>query len=348
MLLALVWPVLVWAESPSTAESPYIGILGTHVSADEDARSATVETEDGDGIQLLYGWNWTGNLNLEAQFNYQRLETDGLGTDFYRTSLGLDAVYYFNPSGLSLYALAGLGAVENDVVPNSEDSTDAYANVGVGLMSGPLNDYGLRVRGDVRYVYDAYDNFGNEPSDVHLNLGVVIPLRRPKTVEVVRTEVKEVIKEVVKESPPADSDRDGVVDGVDRCPNTLRGAEVDQYGCVKEKAVIRLEGVHFEFDSARLTADSRDILDRAVEALRGQPSMRVEVAGHTDSIGSDAYNQRLSEARAASVVQYLVDKGIERGRLEPVGYGESQPVTGNDTEAGRARNRRVEFRIKSQ
>ena len=104
-----------------------------------------------------------------------------------------------------------------------------------------------------------------------------------------------------------------------------------------------LQGVNFEFDRAALTAEGRSILDRAAAVLEGNPTVRVEIVGHTDSRGSDEYNQRLSERRAQSVRTYLESKGISANRLSASGRGESSPVASNDTDAGRAQNRRVEL-----
>lgn len=112
---------------------------------------------------------------------------------------------------------------------------------------------------------------------------------------------------------------------------------------VKRKIVLR--GVNFDFDKSNIRADARPILDEAIRVLRDEPQIRVSVEGYTDSIGSDAYNQRLSERRAQSVVNYLVQGGIARSRLDPIGFGENDPVASNDTEEGRAQNRRVELRI---
>jgi OOP family OmpA-OmpF porin len=105
-----------------------------------------------------------------------------------------------------------------------------------------------------------------------------------------------------------------------------------------------IEGVHFAFDSAELNSSAYATLDQAAAGLRNQPDVPYEVAGHTDSIGSDAYNQDLSERRAASVRDYLVQQGVSSGQLTTRGYGESSPVASNDTDSGRAQNRRVEIR----
>jgi OOP family OmpA-OmpF porin len=105
-----------------------------------------------------------------------------------------------------------------------------------------------------------------------------------------------------------------------------------------------IEGVHFAFDSATLNPSAESTLNQAADALRNQPSVPYEVAGHTDSIGSNAYNQDLSERRAQSVYEYLVGQGVSSSQLVTNGYGETQPVATNETPAGRAENRRVEIK----
>lgn len=101
--------------------------------------------------------------------------------------------------------------------------------------------------------------------------------------------------------------------------------------------------VTFGVDSSELTASARQALNEVTAVLREYPETRITVAGHTDSTGAEAYNQQLSEQRATAVGSYLVQGGIQRQRLTMVGYGESQPVASNDTEQGRAQNRRVEI-----
>lgn len=109
--------------------------------------------------------------------------------------------------------------------------------------------------------------------------------------------------------------------------------------------VIRLRGVNFDFDRAEIRPEARPILDQAAERLSQCPGERVVVEGHTDAIGSDGYNQDLSERRASSVRDYIVGRGVSAGRIQAVGRGESQPIAGNDTPDGRQLNRRVEIRF---
>ncbi len=112
-----------------------------------------------------------------------------------------------------------------------------------------------------------------------------------------------------------------------------------------EMAPVRLDAIFFETASAELRAESTDELNRLVQMLQENPSARAEIAGHTDNVGTASSNRELSQARAQSVVDYLVRQGIEPERLRARGYGKSRPVASNGNDAGRQQNRRVEFRI---
>jgi len=109
---------------------------------------------------------------------------------------------------------------------------------------------------------------------------------------------------------------------------------------------IVLSGVNFAFDSAEIDGSSSVVLDAAADQLKECPNVAVRVEGHTDWIGTDAYNQGLSERRAESVQGHLIGRGVSASRLTAVGFGESQPIASNETDEGRALNRRVE--LKSQ
>ena len=142
--------------------------------------------------------------------------------------------------------------------------------------------------------------------------------------------------------PPVDTDGDGVNDDLDKCPGTPKGFKVDVDGCIIEQTVV-LRAVNFEFNSDRLTAPAQETLNEVAKALIGQPSLNVQIDGYTDSKGSDAYNLALSRKRAAAVRTYLVTNGVSGTNLVSKGFGEAAPIAGNDTEEGRAENRRVEF-----
>lgn len=104
-----------------------------------------------------------------------------------------------------------------------------------------------------------------------------------------------------------------------------------------------IPGVNFEFDSAKLTPKANSLLDEAAAGMKSTPKTMYEIAGHTDSKGSDAYNLRLGGQRAGSVVRALEQRGVPASQMTAKSYGESKPVASNDTDAGRAQNRRVEI-----
>jgi OOP family OmpA-OmpF porin len=144
--------------------------------------------------------------------------------------------------------------------------------------------------------------------------------------------------------PPMDSDGDGVPDELDKCPGTPPGFKVDLKGCIVQQSVV-LQAVEFDTGSDHLTPDSRVTLDNIAAALRGQPALKVEVGGYTDSQGNALANQRLSERRAHAVLVYLLSQGVSRANLTARGYGQARPIADNTTVDGRAQNRRVEFKV---
>jgi OOP family OmpA-OmpF porin len=130
---------------------------------------------------------------------------------------------------------------------------------------------------------------------------------------------------------------DGVCDVDDKCPGTPAGTKVDKVGCPLEQTLKIL----FDFDSAELRPESIDELERVVKFMGDVPFATVLVEGHTDSIGSDAYNMGLSDRRAKAVFDYLSSRGVDPARMSSVGYGETRPIADNATDEGRQQNRRV-------
>jgi len=338
------------ADSDSSRQDAgYVTILPYYLSADVNRRGTT---ENGRGMAIGYGhplgssrWSW--ELQTFAELIAMQPEA---ASDFQRYGAGFDLNFRFRRAdGISPFVILGGGVLRNDVVPGTLNDNDYFANAGLGIVTGGLGQSEIRLRAEVRYVRDAFEiaNEGHK-NDRRAAIGVEIPLGR-RTVEVEREVVREVVREVPREVPAqiVDSDNDGVPDQNDRCPGTLAGLATDNRGCAAraEQSSVRLEGVTFELNSANLTADAAQTLRQVADALRGEPNLRAEIAGHTDSSGDDAYNQGLSQERASSVLQYLVSQGIERERLVARGYGETQPVADNGTAAGRERNRRVEFNV---
>jgi outer membrane protein OmpA-like peptidoglycan-associated protein len=159
---------------------------------------------------------------------------------------------------------------------------------------------------------------------------------------------------------PKDSDGDGVCDGLDRCPDTSPGLQVDKDGCpielvereteLLDTGMIRLQNINFETNKADILPDSHQTLDVVGQVLTKWPELKIEVGGHTDSRGSDAHNQRLSEARADSVLAYLTRKfpALKPDQFSVKGYGESRPLVPNTNPLNMAKNRRVEFVVQNK
>ncbi|MFJ4392251.1 OmpA family protein [Pseudomonas soli] len=159
-----------------------------------------------------------------------------------------------------------------------------------------------------------------------------------------------------------DEDGDGVFDRRDRCPDTPAGTQVNHMGCplpqypatapqpepAATPEVITLDDqgqVLFAFDSAELTQGAQQRLQGLLPKLNDPSVASVKVIGFTDSVGSDSYNQRLSERRASGVAEYLISQGLAPSKVTSQGRGESEPVADNDTDEGRSRNRRVELHL---
>ena len=341
LTVALAGPAVAQDEE---ARATYFSVLGTYSQFDDNRNVPGTDIDDGAGIHLILGQQRASGFGLELSLAADVIETGAdNGTDFYRAALGLDLIYGLGDrEGFTPFALIGAGAAYNDVFPDSQDDYDWFANAGLGLVTGPLNKYGAKLRFEVRYIYDA---FQDSYDDYKAGLGVEFPLYgEPQVIEKVVEQVK--IVEVAGAGGLSDSDGDGIVDDKDQCPNTPAGTRVDGNGCPLGDTVT-LHGVTFETDSNRLRPDAQTILNDVYLIMDRYPEMIVEVAGHTDSIGPDAYNQDLSQRRAQAVLDYLADKGVDANRMTAVGYGESEPVDSNDSKEGRERNRRVELRIKN-
>lgn len=148
---------------------------------------------------------------------------------------------------------------------------------------------------------------------------------------------------------PLDTDQDGVFDDQDLCPGTPESAEVDEQGCAVTEptpTIIVLPGdVTFASGESFLTPQAKATLDELVKPVDISLIKSIEIVGHTDSQGAEEYNQNLSEQRAASVADYLKKLGVPDDKISQWGEGELNPIESNDTQIGRAKNRRVELKI---
>jgi outer membrane protein OmpA-like peptidoglycan-associated protein len=247
-------------------------------------------------------------------------------------------------SDLKPFAKLGLSVIQNSAkggpVPFAAQSSAQLA-FGAGLRY----DFGRSpwfLRGGVDW-YDRDAWYGG--ISVGLFFGPKAE-QRPPVVEPVTSEPAPVVATVAV-AAPIDSDGDGVVDDQDDCPGTLAGVAVDMRGC-EIRQEIRLPGVQFETNSDVLRSGALTVIEEAAQTLQKNPTLVVEVAGHTDDRGESEYNRGLSERRAETVRDFLVSLGVNADNLSWRGYGEMEPIADNTTPQGREQNRRVVLNIISR
>ena len=292
-----------------------------------------------------FGYFITKNLSLDLEYDrfsgtwrdYQEAVPGASFDQWGQTNIGLMGRYYFTDWKVRPFLAGGLGSLKHRNV--SHEGSALSVSLGGGLRSQFTKHFGGSVQLLWRKDMDDRTLVSESSySDVILSAGLSWDFGGkepppPPTEE----------PPAPPPSPPnPDLDGDGVLNEHDKCPNTRPGAVVDLDGCEVE-AVIELDGVHFDFDKATLKPEAKAVLNEAAALLAKHERVVVEVAGHTDSTGPEAYNQKLSERRAMAVQDYLVEKGVRASRLSAKGYGESMPVASNDTKEGRAENRRVEL-----
>ncbi len=276
------------------------------------------------GIEYALNDNWA------ADFLFADDETDfedtGIDTDVTTWQLGLK--HYFGSGYRRFLPFVGFGAGEIEFEADQFDTVETTLNAGGGIRY--LFGERISVSVESRAIYSVDEN----DTDILVTAGLNFWLGDTgRGAEADTMAVAE-----------ADSDGDGVADSRDLCPNTPAGSRVDADGCelpVVQVASIKLL-VNFAFDSAVVQEKYFADLGELAQFLNRFQDLDVDVEGHTDSTGPDDYNQGLSQRRAQAVVDLLVNEhGIARSRLQAKGYGESRPVASNDTEEGRAQNRRV-------
>lgn len=276
----------------------------------------------------VVGLEWAFNDNWAAEILFADDETDlDGGPDADVTTWQVGVLYYagsYIGDGMRLRPYAAFGAGEIDIDADTFDTVETTVNGGLGVRWMLGKRVGVRLEARALYSLDESE------TDILTTAGLNIYLGK--------VDADPVVQEVL------DSDGDGVPDDRDRCPGTAPGTRVDADGCplpVAKVASVKLK-VNFDFDSTTVKEQYFSDLGELADFLKRFSDLQVDVEGHTDSVGSDDYNMGLSQRRASAVVDVLVNQyGIERSRLEPKGYGESQPVASNDTKEGRAENRRV-------
>lgn len=410
-------------------DRPLISAMGTFTAADDDR--GTEDSGAGVALSVLKPVNrrWAGELMFSgSKFDAMA----GSALELKEQSIGLHGLYGWGDyQNFQPYLSAGVVGVETDqVTANQKDSNFGF-EFGVGFFRQMLDSrWGFRV--DARHRTLFVDGPVSTFNEWRFGLGLMLALgeiatqqsqplpkakMKPKprrVVETKRPRTQHLIPSPVtpkpQSAPTADADADGVWDGADQCPHSMRGIPVNEAGCVTDTdgdsvidyydacpSTLRgtrvdrigcpvmqpvraipltqavapsyyyddspaevmphssgadsylLVDVHFGTGSSLVTEYSKRVLDKHLSeiqrVLREQPSVSIELGGHTDYVGKQQGNDSLSRRRAQAVAKYLVGKGIDRRRLEINGYGDDMPTHTNETAEGRLMNRRVEILV---
>jgi len=293
--------------------------------------------------QLGIGAEMYFTEHLGAEIDYMRSlngETRDNHYDVDTSRLSLDGIWSFGRFGFNNmyepYVKAGVGHVEYDYRHGNDDQ-DTDLDAGAGLRLHFSDNLSARLEAKALHETQSSQTHGLYTIGFSYAFGASKPAPAP----------------VAAVAPPAplDSDGDGVYDDKDKCPNTPQGREVDENGCefvLRKAEEIRLD-INFETDKAVIGEAYVGEVEKAAKFLKKYSQVKAEIGGHTDSTGSHAHNEKLSQRRAEAVRDMLVQRfNVNPARLTAVGYAETKPIASNKTVEGRAENRRVVAVMKAE
>ena len=267
-----------------------------------------------------------GFLRTIEDVNYANGNND---TEVTRVFTNLIKEYNLS-SNVALYTLVGAGVEVFESEDNGNED-GVFGNYGAGIKYKITDQFALKL--DARHVIEA----DHGDSNLLYNLGFSVPFGAvAKAAPVVEKPAPVVEKAPI--AAPKDSDGDGVIDSLDQCPNTMAKAKVDSVGCM---TLVNLN-INFDNNSSVIKDSYNTRIVEFANMMNANPKLKANIEAHTDSVGTDAYNQKLSERRAASTVEALKALKVDPARIKAVGYGETKPVATNTTAEGKAQNRRVE------
>jgi OOP family OmpA-OmpF porin len=315
------------ASAQMSGETLHISLMGGYLFPNNK-----IAVDDGPIAGVGFGYNFTKNWGFEA-FGYfsPSLNDDGYlpgynpgaDTRVYDndvTMARLSALYHFDlGSKFTPYVSLGVGGqwISRDR-PDYSNYSSFAANAGIGFKYFFNEVVALRLEVNDAYGFDKSQ--GARFNAPVVSAGLTFQVGANPTCK--------------------DSDQDGVCDPYDKCPGTPAGYKVDADGCPITVS-IRLD-IKFDFDKSVIKSQYKNEVQKVADFLKSHPGSDAVVEGHTDSVGADDYNQKLSERRANAVRESLVnDFGVPASKVQSVGFGESKPIDTNDTAAGRAQNRRV-------
>ncbi|MGB2139930.1 MAG: OmpA family protein [Psychrobacter sp.] len=351
-------PLLLGYHYSEGADDDQAELLGNY-----DGNGESYYKEDGLYTGAALGIELTPSTQFQVEYGVSN--TDANATDVGGTDLGdsydaeqemisgnflvgFEEFSGYTENAFKPYMLVGAGQSKIEIEDSNGDKVsgtkDTIGNLGLGAMYR-IND-ALSLRGEARAIHN-FDNNWWEGMAL-AGLEVVLGGHLKPTVAVPPVVEPDVyVPPVVVVEEDVDSDGDGVVDSLDACPGTPMNVVVDERGCpipvdITDELKMELR-VFFDNDKSTIKSQYQPEIAKVAEKMREYPNSTARIEGHASKTGPSArYNQRLSEARAVAVKSMLTNEfGIAPNRLSTVGYGYDQPIADNDTEEGRAMNRRV-------
>ncbi|MDP3859293.1 MAG: OmpA family protein [Stagnimonas sp.] len=353
---AAIAATLVGLALPLHAEEvldkrPYLSPMFAYTFEDADRAS-----DAGLGFAISGGKVLNKYWNTELVGFWQRYDNTPGGSDWTDFGAKIDGLFFYSRNrAFSPYFGVGAG-VQHTTLKGAGGASDTEPMVDAGLGFFKYFNVGsshdLAIRADLRYRWAGLDNIKtaapgtDDLAEPVLKVGLVVPFgpRPGAGSSTSATDGKPTTAKIL------DSDGDGIADANDRCPGSAKGAPVDAYGCTKEQLAAgserQFDDVLFDFDKSDLTPAGIAILDNAASVVNSgeYKSLLINVSGHTDWIGSEGYNQALSERRANAAKTYLIKQGVDASRIRTFAFGETTPVADNESAEGRAKNRRAEVR----
>jgi OOP family OmpA-OmpF porin len=284
------------------------------------------------------------NVSLNIGFNIDYVDVDNLDD----VVIGTDNDVFFTAFGGFSLLLFGIKDSDHDGVA---DEDDICPQTPVEVI---VDQFGCPVDMDKDGVADYLDNCSGTPASIPVDKdGCPVDSdgdNIPDYLDLCKDTPEGI--SVDKRGCPFDEDSDGVPDYKDKCPGTHSGLEVNRWGCTPDDlnkelpeitSMILSSGVNFETGKAVLLSGAKTELNKMIEVMKKHPDSKWMISGYTDNTGSYQLNSKLSYERASSVALYLEQNGIDKSRLEVKGFGPNNPVADNNTESGKALNRRVEI-----
>lgn len=380
VLAALVPATVAMAADGTRDMRSYVSPQVQLVADDEDRN-----TGQGIGFQVDFGKAITQRYGIELGAFYRSFDAENNvpgQIDWDEFGYRINNMLFFNQYKASQpYASLGVGLAHLEPAGAGFESDEPFADIGLGFFlidRESENRNSLRLDSRYRHMFIEDDLYNSSSfGEFIVSLGMAFPIGKraePLAPAVpVATGVADADGDGVADkydrcpgTPggvgvdsvgcPLDSDGDGVPDDLDRCPRTPAGVAVDSRGCPIKQAPAaaerRFEDVNFAFDSSAISEYAAVLLDNAAAEIRSLQkkfnSVKVQVAGHADSIGTENYNSGLSTRRAIAVRDYLVSRGVKAGSIVTLGFGETQPIASNKTPQGRLLNRRAEIRARAE